>query len=507
MKTYLMYPDAEFIIDNEFYEGYTLLMKDLELQVLFDAMSDGDDFLEAVVKKAFSSPMTEVQEIEYRQAVLKDVIENQETVENMYETVVNCIMMEKEKLHYGLFGHYPSAVLHQSLTYTRFLLEHLRKLRATAEVNIDKFHSSGFRRLMKLLISELNEDYLSEIEKKLKEMTFKRGVSISAELGAGNKARKYILRKVIHPERWQWLHRIFNHERDFYTVTIAPRDDNGARALSDLQDQGIILIANAMAQATAHLLSFFNSLRAEIGFYIACLNLSKKLFSRNIHISLPVPIQKGERHLVFDSLYDTCLTLLSDENIVSNNLKTDNKSTLIITGANQGGKSTFLRSVGLAQLMMQIGMFVTAGYFSSDVSRRIFTHYKCEEDSTITSGKLDEELKRMSNIIDKLRYDDLVLFNESFSATNSREGAEIIRNIVTALTESNVKVLFVTHTSEFACEYFSENHNDTVFLSAQREQNGGRTYKIFPGEPQDTSYGEDLFNEIFFEEHLISKAG
>lgn len=59
---------------------------------------------------------------------------------------------------------------------------------------------------------------------------------------------------------------------------------------------------------------------------------------------------------------------------------------------------------------------------------------------------------------------DLVLFNESFSATNSREGAGIIRGIVTALAERHVKLFFVTHTSEFACAFYQEYHQDTVYL-------------------------------------------
>lgn len=93
--------------------------------------------------------------------------------------------------------------------------------------------------------------------------------------------------------------------------------------------------------------------------------------------------------------------------------------------------------------MMQTGMFVSAECYSADLCRQIFTHYKCEEDSHMVSGKLDEELRRMSDIVDALQRDDLVLFNESFSATNSREGAEIIRGVVTALAESNVKLFLL----------------------------------------------------------------
>ena len=76
----------------------------------------------------------------------------------------------------------------------------------------------------------------------------------------------------------------------------------------------------------------------------------------------------------------------------------DGKSLVIITGANSGGKSTFLRSVGVAQLMMQCGMFVTAQPYQANVTCGIFTHFIRDEDTDMTSGRLDEELRRMSVI-------------------------------------------------------------------------------------------------------------
>ena len=88
--------------------------------------------------------------------------------------------------------------------------------------------------------------------------------------------------------------------------------------------------------------------------------------------------------------------------VVGNDVTADHKDLVIITGANQGGKSTFLRSVGLAQLMMQCGLFVAAEAFCSTVCDGLFTHYKREEDAAMQSGKFDEELGRMSDIVDHL---------------------------------------------------------------------------------------------------------
>jgi DNA mismatch repair ATPase MutS len=175
----------------------------------------------------------------------------------------------------------------------------------------------------------------------------------------------------------------------------------------------------------------------------------------------------------------------------------DGKDLVIITGANQGGKSTFLRSIGLAQLMMQAGMFVCAESFSANLCSNLFTHYKREEDATMKSGKFDEELKRMSEIVDHLTPDSILLFNESFAATNEREGSEIAGQIVSTLIERGLKVFFVTHQYTFASGFYSKNQKNTLFLRAGRESDGTRTFKLVEAEPLETSYGEDLYNKIF----------
>ena len=105
----------------------------------------------------------------------------------------------------------------------------------------------------------------------------------------------------------------------------------------------------------------------------------------------------------------------ADGPVVGNDEQSDGKSLVIITGANSGGKSTFLRSVGVAQLMTQCGLFVTAGSYRANVTRGIFTHFIREEDAGMTSGRLDEELRRMSAIAGQIGPSCLMLFNESFA--------------------------------------------------------------------------------------------
>ena len=97
------------------------------------------------------------------------------------------------------------------------------------------------------------------------------------------------------------------------------------------------------------------------------------------------------------------------------------------------------------------------------------------------SGKWDEELGRMSEIVDRLRSNSLLLFNESFASTNEREGSEIARQIVRALLDKHVKVFFVTHLYHFAQRVFDQKLDGAIFLRAERRPDGTRPFKLIRG--------------------------
>ena len=103
----------------------------------------------------------------------------------------------------------------------------------------------------------------------------------------------------------------------------------------------------------------------------------------------------------------------------------------------------------------------------------------------------------MSSIVDSLSADCMVLFNESFAATNEREGSEIARQIVTALLEKRIKVFFVTHQYEFAHRMHDSGLTTAIFLRAERQPDGTRTFKLVQGEPLEANYGEDLYKAVF----------
>jgi len=495
MKAFLMYKDHDFDLQRKLPSNERALIQDLELNTLFNAMALGDEFLVEVARKAVLSGENDLDTILYRQNILKDCLKNPSVVRDIYDIAVESI--ESQKKHYwGIFSRYPSSILSNSIELLQIFADILKKLRTITDEHSEKFESEGFTALFTMLKKELSDEYFAIVQNHLNELKFRDGVLISAELRKGNVGINYILRKS-QDKKQSWMKRIFAQKPQVYTFYIHSRDDNGFRALSELRDRGINLVANALAQSTDHIRNFFTMLRTELAFYVGCLNLYEQLAQKGEPMCFPLPMARDERRHSFKGLYDVCLALILEPRIVGNDVNAEDKDLVIITGANEGGKSTFLRSIGLSQLMMQCGMFAPAESFCSNVCGSLFTHYKRKEDATMKSGKLDEELSRMSDIVDNIKSNSMVLFNESFTATNEREGSEIARQIICALLEKRIKVFFVTHLYEFAHGFYDKKMEKVIFLRAERQTDGGRTFKINEGEPLQTSFGEDLYNRVF----------
>jgi len=498
MKAYLMHPAKNFDADQALPSQETNLRKDLELDVLLAAMSDEDDFIRDIACRALLLCFTnDLETIRYRHDVLWDSLKHPDVVRQLYALTMEAIEGRK-RCYWSFSSDHPSSILHGSIEVMQMFAGVLQKMRVLADAQLDRFGSRGLADLFAMLRAEFTDSYLSSVQDHLRELKFRHGILLSAELGAGNEGTHFVLRR---PGRRGvgLLQRVFGNSPPSYTFRLAERDLAGAQAVAQMRNRGINRVANALAQSMDHIMAFFQMLRTELAFYVGCLNLQVKLEALGRPVVLPETSEAGIGPRYFSDLYDPCLALsLSHERqIVGNTLNVAGKHLVIITGANQGGKSSFLRSVGVAQLMTQSGMFVAAGTYCGALCAALYTHYKREEDATMEHGKLDEELDRVSTIAQEIVPDAIVLFNESFASTNEMEGAEIARQVTTAFLDRRIVVYFVTHLYTFSHGLQQSGREDALFLRAERQEDGTRTFRLTEGVPLETSYGRDLYAEVF----------
>lgn len=495
MRVLLMYEDRDFDPGAAPPWNEAALVQDLELGTLLDGMSQGDKYLREVAAVALLAGLSDPAAIRYRQAVLRDSLDHRAAVRAIYRVVAEVFDAERRRYR-GLYGTFPDAILQQGVELVQTNLQSLEAIRGLAEKHAHAFRSTGFVRLFAMLRAELDDDYLRSVRGHLRALRLRDGVLVSARLGAGHAGTGHVLRQPNRPAAG-WLGRLLGPGPETHSYQLPAKDDAAAQAFSELRQRGINSVADALARSAEHILGFLRLLRAELGFYIGCINLEERLAQIGVPTCMPEPLppQPGGHRCA--QLHDACLALGTGRVPAATDLVAEGKGLVVVTGANKGGKSTFLRAIGLAQLMMRVGMFVAARSFAAGVCGGVLTHYRREEDRAMRSGKLDEELARMSEIVDRLPRHALILFNESFASTNEREGSEIARQIVLALRERGVTVFIVTHLYALAHGLERDDRPDVLFLRAERLAGGERTFRMVEGRPRQTSHGQDLYRRFF----------
>ena len=495
MKAFLMHRDRDFDLERPSPGIEADLKKDLALETLVVAMANGDPIVFEVAQKALLAGVGEgLETITYRQAAVKDAIRNPSTMRQFYGLAQEGL--QRQRKVWPSYREYPSGTLDTAVEHMAIFVDVLKRLRDLADRNTGAFQSEAFLNLCRMLARELDDAYFGLIDSHLKRLKFRNGVLVSAGLGKGLKGANYVLRRPLTPSG-SWFARMFRRGLVGYSIRLAPRDEAGAKAMSELRDRGLGLAAAALAKSAEHILSFLRMLQTELAFYIGCVNLHERVLEIGAPFSFPATTPLQPHRLSCAELYDASLALSMNRQIVGNDIEADGKNLIIVTGANQGGKTTFLRSLGLAQLMMQCGMFAPAARLEASIVDGLFTHFKREEDATMKSGKFDEELSRMNDIANRLTPHASILFNESFAAANEREGSEIARQIVSAVLEGGRRVAFVSHQFAFTNAMYESRGDSTLFLRADRREDGRRTFRLIVGEPLATSFGEDVYREVF----------
>lgn len=284
------------------------------------------------------------------------------------------------------------------------------------------------------------------------------------------------------------------------------------RDLSDLMDTTSRPIAKALRQFSQVSTRFLITLKNEIAFYLGAVRLIRALEAARLPVCCPQAAPVVDRVMHLDGLYNIALALqllpreveLADV-IVRNEAHFDEDGRiLILTGPNQGGKTTFTQAVGLAQVMFQAGLYVPAEAAVMSPVDGIYTHFAAEERPEQEAGRLGEEARRLHTIFGLATSHSLVLLNESLSSTAANESLYIARDVVRVLRRLGARAVFATHLHDLAagCDTLNEETPGTsrvisVVSRVKVEQGANgqvvrRTYRIEPGPPMSKSYAVEL---------------
>ncbi len=534
MKVCLLFPEKDWHNIKKYTDEWNIIT-DLGLQTLFDACAKEvvwdkngevkkilpvDAYVQRIMRSVVMVPLLTEREIKYRQEIVADAVHSEAFIRSLFRFSVEVLkqwdLLGRKTKTRGNSG--SKGRLVSDIEILRHLVRNLSKLKQMLEEEIGNLKSEGFRELYRRLCEDFSAEKEAALTRTLESVSFYAPAGESTEeemvgrprmvlgcdLTEGLKCGGFILEEIETQMKKYRNPKSMIAKMQGYIGSFTPDSISIQNSMqiteqvSDLEYEVVRHVIDACKPFEDFVGEYFDQLKYQLAFYIGAINIGQHMKRFNVASCYPDVVSK--ENLRFTELKEFIMCIEQRVEPVGNSCDIKDKMLVIVTGANQGGKSTFLRSVSIAQIMMQCGLFVPAMRYESAIFPSFFTHFTRREDSQMNSGRLDEELQRMNQIIENLGEDSLVMLNESFATTTEKEGSVIAYDIAKALVETGVKVLTVTHLLSFAQKVYAEAHDDpetTVeFLSAERLPDGRRTFRMVQHEPELTSFGMDLYEEL-----------
>ena len=267
---------------------------------------------------------------------------------------------------------------------------------------------------------------------------------------------------------------------------------------------------------------FLRRLRRDFAFYLGALQLQRKFAAAGIATCFPdiLPENRGRSEITGFVNLQLALTVIESaapgHSLVPNDAVFDTEAGFyLLTGPNQGGKTTYIQGIGLIFACAQAGLFVPAESARIIPTDYILTHFPAEERGRLTTGRLSEEMERLDEIFGRVTSRSLVILNETFSSTSPGEATRLAEDIVLGLRMIGARGVFATHLHDLALRISQLNEmvkgpNRIASLVAQIEPGTGddstagedgaahsdqgakRSYRIVPAAPEGRSFALDI---------------
>lgn len=189
----------------------------------------------------------------------------------------------------------------------------------------------------------------------------------------------------------------------------------------------------------------------EVHFYLAYLDYIFVLKRQEVPFCFPEITEANKEVYAYNS-YDLALAYkLNQENakVVTNDfyLQGDERI-IIVTGPNQGGKTTFARMFGQLHYLASLGLPVPGSRARLFLFDQIFTHFEKEENMINSRSKLEDDLIRIHQILSRATPRSIIIMNEILSSTTLNDAVFLSNEIMKAISKSDVLCVWVTFIDE-----------------------------------------------------------
>ena len=238
--------------------------------------------------------------------------------------------------------------------------------------------------------------------------------------------------------------------------------------------------------------------KTEIAFYTEFIKVFNQIKSNGIPMCYP-KVSPTRKISVTDA-YDITLLTKDEKIIIPNDIDfTDNEPFFYLTGANGGGKTTYLRTVGITVLMFLNGCPIACRNAEIYPLYKLFTHFPRDERFENT-GRFDEEQMRVNEITANIGKDSLVLLNETYSTATEEDAVALTGKLADIVYRSGAYGIYITHQHGI-----SETEIPYLNVVVDRNDENRRTYKVAKRRNEHGSYALDVLKKYALTKEMLSE--
>jgi DNA mismatch repair protein MutS len=428
---------------------------DLKLDQIVASITSGWE--EYNLKPFFYMPLGRLEAIQYRHDVFRD-LETRELFAH-----VRCFGHEMREMRRCLAQ---ANRLFYNLQKQRWFLDavntYCRALTRLADVLVPlDLVSQGFRRLRKYLISYTGSDDFLSLEAEthrlitdLSEIRYcihvdGKRITVS-QYGSEPDYGADVLRtfdKFQQGGREEYRFD-FLHSPDMNHVEAAILD-----LVAQLYPQLFLYLEQFCIRHDQYLEATIARFDREVQFYIAYLEHISALRKAELRFSYPV-VSDRSKEVNGSDVFDLALAnkLVREHSaVVANDFYLeDHERIFVVSGPNQGGKTTFARTFGQLHHLASIGCLVPGSKVRVFLFDRLFTHFEKEEDIQNLSGKLEDDLLRIREVLEHATPKSILIMNESFLSTTLSDALFLSKEVMRQVIERDMLCVSVTFLEELA---------------------------------------------------------
>jgi len=216
----------------------------------------------------------------------------------------------------------------------------------------------------------------------------------------------------------------------------------------------------------------------EIQFYVACVDYHQKFERAGLSTCSP-RVDANDKAVFVEDGFDLALAqrlIAVDGRVVCNDFRLNGlERVFVVSGPNQGGKTTFARTFGQAHYLAALGCRVAGRRAATYLFDELYTHFEREEDPHALRGKLEDDVVRIHDILERATPRSVVILNEIFASTTARDAAALARRVLEQILRLDALCVCVTFIDEMAS--LSEKTVSIVSL-VDPDDVDVRTYKL-----------------------------